>query len=609
MRSVLPPMAAVPGKFNEATLGRRRFIELLESVRRGDVPPSASAIAARLSALPLVTNIEASIADHGYHRNLQNVFANLSTFDTGGWCARQHGLIYGSVAPGAVGRSMTTKFLSTMPTGGEFAFVETGLIASTKGWAGGEGAEKVENACVGYMLDDRSHYFMADYPSRMIRDLNGLGELTLPERRRALNLRDRIVELAITKYNHQPRRKLSLGRRGRRKVLVCDQAGGDASILFGRATPESFTRMLSAAIAEHPEAEIYVKIHPDSIANSTRYKPHFAAEDLAHPNVTVLREEANPIDLLRAVDQVYVCSSQIGFEALLAGRQVTVFGAPFYAGWGLTDDRLTIPHRSRRRSLADLVYAALIRWAIYALPGSDGRVEVEDAVEYLREQRDKGTVWKAKPRREDAHLGSGPASADKLSTMLRWMSAKGERVVTDDVSPGATRLFRAGAGWEVAMSDLADIAPGVTVSFDEPAYSPPIVYRVRREETGTSAAPAPLHFECGSFSTAPRWSQIDFTLDIEFFRRNMPGPLHVFFVGSASEAVTLFTGVYRDDASGDRRILYEKPLIFGVHPRVFKFSVYLSDAVLGTAVNLQYFLGLPTGAGQRLSFGPLFMVR
>ena len=39
------------------------------------------------------------------------------------------------------------------------------------------------------------------------------------------------------------------------------------------------------------------------------------------------------------MDRVYVVSSTMGFEALLAGKSVTCFGMPWYAGWGATDDR------------------------------------------------------------------------------------------------------------------------------------------------------------------------------------------------------------------------------------------------------------------------------
>jgi capsular polysaccharide export protein len=38
----------------------------------------------------------------------------------------------------------------------------------------------------------------------------------------------------------------------------------------------------------------------------------------------------------------------MGFEALLWGRPVHCFGMPFYAGWGLTHDRLLPPARRQQ---------------------------------------------------------------------------------------------------------------------------------------------------------------------------------------------------------------------------------------------------------------------
>jgi capsular polysaccharide export protein len=55
--------------------------------------------------------------------------------------------------------------------------------------------------------------------------------------------------------------------------------------------------------------------------------------------VRVFAEDISPQSLLRHMQKVYVVTSQYGFEALLAGKPVVCFGQPWYAGWGLTDDR------------------------------------------------------------------------------------------------------------------------------------------------------------------------------------------------------------------------------------------------------------------------------
>jgi capsular polysaccharide export protein len=64
--------------------------------------------------------------------------------------------------------------------------------------------------------------------------------------------------------------------------------------------------------------------------------------------------------VLKRVDAVHTLTSLTGFEALLRGLPVTCWGAPFYAGWGLTEDRLPVPRRTRRLALDELVAVALI---------------------------------------------------------------------------------------------------------------------------------------------------------------------------------------------------------------------------------------------------------
>ena len=69
----------------------------------------------------------------------------------------------------------------------------------------------------------------------------------------------------------------------------------------------------------------------------------------------------------------------LGFEALLRGKPVTTLGAPFYAGWGLTNDLGPVPARRRhapdghplpRPSLTQLVHATLIAYPRYYDPVS-----------------------------------------------------------------------------------------------------------------------------------------------------------------------------------------------------------------------------------------------
>ena len=77
-------------------------------------------------------------------------------------------------------------------------------------------------------------------------------------------------------------------------------------------------------------------------------------------------------------------TSAIGFEALLRQKKVTCLGQPFYAGWGLTEDR-GMP-LFRREALSDVValaYATLIAYPRYFDPVTNRPCPVEVVVERL----------------------------------------------------------------------------------------------------------------------------------------------------------------------------------------------------------------------------------
>ncbi|MBT8420525.1 MAG: capsular polysaccharide biosynthesis protein, partial [Gammaproteobacteria bacterium] len=101
----------------------------------------------------------------------------------------------------------------------------------------------------------------------------------------------------------------------------------------------------------------------------------------------VLRGLINPLSLVERMDRVYVVSSTLGFEALLAGKSVTCFGLPWYAGWGATDDRQLCPRRTRTRSVDELFAAAYFHYARYLNPVTHRRGTIFDVIGFLVRQR------------------------------------------------------------------------------------------------------------------------------------------------------------------------------------------------------------------------------
>ena len=69
--------------------------------------------------------------------------------------------------------------------------------------------------------------------------------------------------------------------------------------------------------------------------------------------------------LYNIADKVCVLSSQSGFEALLRGCSVEVYGRPFYSGWGLTHDMCDNKARYAILNIKELVAGVLILYPTY----------------------------------------------------------------------------------------------------------------------------------------------------------------------------------------------------------------------------------------------------
>lgn len=255
---------------------------------------------------------------------------------------------------------------------------------------GAEGAPPLSVA-----LDDRGIYYDARSPSRL-ESICASDPLSDPELlARAEAAMARLRAHRLSKYNDSPPSEERLPRTANKRVLVVDQTAGDLSVTCGLADSTSFHRMLSAALADHPTAEIVVKTHPDVVAGKKR---GFLERPAGHPRVRVVATRFNPIALLEQVDHVYVVTSQLGFEALVMGLPVTCFGVPFYAGWGLTDDRAVVRRRGRTLSIAQLFAAAYILYPRYIDPDTGEPCEIERVLDHLVLQRqmfrrNRGTIF------------------------------------------------------------------------------------------------------------------------------------------------------------------------------------------------------------------------
>lgn len=263
--------------------------------------------------------------------------------------------------------------------------VEDGFIRSV-----GLGADLVHP--ISWVFDTKGMYFDATQPSD-IELILLQADYSVEQLQRAANLRNTLITAGVTKYNlSSPAWKRPIGLQKKRVVLVAGQVESDASIRLGAHAVRTNLELLQAARARCPNEYIVYKPHPDVVAGlragGQKNLALLHSQNICADEVLV---HADMAQLLNEVDEVHVITSLTGFEALLRGVNVVTYGAPFYAGWGLTED-VALPNavrdrRNRKVNLDELVAAVLIDYPLYIDPDLDILISPEQALAVLRKQR------------------------------------------------------------------------------------------------------------------------------------------------------------------------------------------------------------------------------
>lgn len=266
---------------------------------------------------------------------------------------------------------------------------------------------------LGLLIDPVGLHFDASRPS-LIEELV-TSDQTKPHVEAARTGIARLIAADLSKYNvHLP--DAPLPEPG--YVLVIDQTRGDASLMgAGRA---EFMAMLNAARAENPGQRIVIRSHPET-ARGLR-PGHFTATDL-YPGDTFDDNPASPWRLLAGTTRVYAMSSQLGFEAMLTGNRPRLFGTPFYAGWGLSDDERPVERRGPAR-IEDLFAASHLLAPVWYDPCADRLTNFEGAVRQLEAE--------VKAWRQDhaGHLAYGMRLWKRATIARSFGSGKGVRFTT-----------------------------------------------------------------------------------------------------------------------------------------------------------------------------------
>lgn len=241
------------------------------------------------------------------------------------------------------------------------------------------------------VVDSDGIYYDCTRPSALERLLSSGADLLAADGPLVRQAREQLLFAGLSKYNHAPDMPEGILRSDDvQRVLVVDQTAGDMSVAKGGADAAMFDAMLAAALAENPQATVYVKTHPEVTSGR---KGGYLTGVRPDARTVVLRDAVSPMSLIAQMDKVYVVSSTMGFEALLAGKPVVCFGVPWYAGWGVTDDRqpkhaAMLRRAGHQRSVDELFAAGYMRYSRYLNPETRQRGNVMDVITWLERQRE-----------------------------------------------------------------------------------------------------------------------------------------------------------------------------------------------------------------------------
>jgi len=240
------------------------------------------------------------------------------------------------------------------------------------------------------VIDDLAPYYSAYQNTRLEQMLNNFDKASMDPGHVNTTI-NKILSSYLSKYNNQP--LLDLEKEVKGGILVIDQVHNDYSVTRGGGK-WNLKKMLQTALKENPGKKIFLKIHPDNISNNTSHGGFYG--DILHDsNVEIIDYECNSIALMKHVEKVYVFSSQLGFEAVLLGKNVQVFGLPFYCGWGFTNDRH--PHarngrfvesRKNKRSKEEVFYVAYCLYTRY-LDKDRNVTTIDEAIDILINERNQ----------------------------------------------------------------------------------------------------------------------------------------------------------------------------------------------------------------------------
>ncbi len=262
-------------------------------------------------------------------------------------------------------------------TRNNFLLLEDGFIRSFDLGVNGSPSFSIVKDTIGI-------YYDATTPSELENILNNYDfkkdKILMTKAKKAKEI---LIEYKISKYNNFKNINLDYLNNNKKKILIIAQTAGDSSLKYGMGNKFTTKDIIDDAIKDNPKYEIYIKIHPDVLCG--KKSSDINLQDIPKKCFT-LKENVNPIDLIKYFDKIYTKTSGMGMEALLLNKEVHCYGMPFYAGWGVTKDKLKCNRRERVCTVDEIFAGAYILYSEYFNPFTKKKSNIIDVIRYINEK-------------------------------------------------------------------------------------------------------------------------------------------------------------------------------------------------------------------------------
>lgn len=192
------------------------------------------------------------------------------------------------------------------------------------------------------VVDDMGIYFDPNTPSRLeyILKNTDFNDKLIQE---AKEIRQLILDNSFSKYNCLKHKELP--KREQKTILIPAQVEDDASIKCGGLGYDTL-KLIKQVREENPDAYIIYKVHPDVAAGNRK---GLKDEKIILKYCDEIITDISIDSCIKVCDEVHTITSTAGYDALIRDKVVVTYGAPFYAGWGLTMDKNINPEILSRR--------------------------------------------------------------------------------------------------------------------------------------------------------------------------------------------------------------------------------------------------------------------